>query len=110
MKPQVPGKISARRASELQSIQSEITAKSLNARCGKEYDVLVEEIVQNLEGTDEGLAIGRAWFQAPEVDGSVVIRYDLDDKNAVKKIVPGNVVRVKAVASSEVDIDSIFLG
>ena len=56
----------------------------------------------------EGLAIGRAWFQAPEVDGCVVIRYDLDCEEHKKAIKPGNVVRVKIVASTGVDLDSRF--
>ena len=72
---------------------------------GKELNVLVEEII---DADDEGLAIGRAWFQAPEVDGSVVIRYDLDDASAVSNIVPGAVVTVKVLASTGVDLDARF--
>ena len=110
MKGQVAHRTAVARANDLSAIQHEITQSLLRKRVGKIYDVLVEEIVQNLEGTDEGLAIGRAWFEAPEVDGNVVIRYDLDDRNAVKKIVPGVVVKVKAAASSEVDIDGFYVG
>lgn len=109
MKGRVAHKVAMERAETLKAIQAEITQKLLKKRVGKVYDVLVEEIVQNLEGTDEGLAIGRAWFEAPEVDGNVVIRYDLDDKNAVKSIVPGKVVKVKAVAASDVDIDGFYI-
>ena len=57
---------------------------SLKKYVSKELSVLIEEIIQidanyAEESADcsEGLAIGRAWFQAPEVDGSVVVRYDL---------------------------------
>lgn len=110
MKGQVAHRTAVARANDLSAIQHEITQSLLRKRVGKIYDVLVEEIVQNLEETDEGLAIGRAWFEAPEVDGNVVIRYDLDDRNAVKKIVPGAVVKVKAAASSEVDIDGFYVG
>ena len=110
MKGRVSKKVAEERASRLQEIQSEITQRRLRDRCGKEYDVLVEEIVENMQDTDEGLAIGRAWFQAPEVDGSFVIRYDRDDKDAVSDIIPGNMVRVKALASSEVDIDGEYIG
>ena len=110
MKGQVPHKTAVKRAEELSEIQHEITRESLKNRCGKIYDVLIEEIVENLEGTDEGLAIGRAWFEAPEVDGNVVVRYDLDDKKAVSAIVPGAVVKVKAVASSDVDVDGYYEG
>ncbi|MFA6938043.1 MAG: MiaB/RimO family radical SAM methylthiotransferase [Treponema sp.] len=109
MKGKVAKKIAEERAQNLQSIQHDITGKRLKARLGKTYDVLVEEIIENKEQSDEGLAIGRAWFEAPEVDGNVVIRYDLDDKKAVEKIKCGNVVKVKAVASTEFDIDGEYV-
>ena len=73
---------------------------------GQELDILVEEVIS---AEEEGLAIGRAWFQAPEVDGSVVIRYDLDDKAALEAVVPGSVVRVKVIASTGVDLDASFI-
>ena len=109
LKGRVPKKIAEKRAHELEKIQSEITARRLNDRIGKVYDVLVEEIIENKSGTDEGLAIGRAWFDAPEVDGNFVIRYDLDDAYAVKAIVPGARIKAKALASSEVDIDGVYI-
>lgn len=109
MKGRVSKKVSNARAEALQTIQSSITQKKLAARCGKIYDVLIEEIIENKDGTDDGLAIGRAWFQAPDVDGNVVVRYDLDDKESVLKIVPGSVVKVKALSSSEVDIDGVYV-
>lgn len=109
MENQVEKKVAEKRSSVLKKIQDKITAESLEKKCGKNYRVLIEEIVENLEGTDEGLAIGRTWFEAPDVDGNVVVRYDLDDKNAVEKIIPGKVVTVKAVAASGVDIDSVFV-
>ncbi|MCR5763944.1 MAG: 30S ribosomal protein S12 methylthiotransferase RimO [Treponema sp.] len=110
MKGRVPRKVAEKRASLLESIQSEITANRLKSRVGKEYEVLIEEIVQNPEETDEGLAIGRAWFEAPEVDGNVVVRYDLDDADAVSAVIPGALVKVRALASSAVDIDGEYVG
>lgn len=107
MKPRVPAKTAKARAGRLEALQSEITAKRLARYVGKEVNVLVEELVTGEEG--EGLAIGRAWFQAPEVDGSVVIRYDLDDAAAVKSVIPGAVVSVKVLASTGVDLDSRFI-
>lgn len=109
MKGKVAKKIAEERALNLQNIQHDITGKRLKSRLGKTYEVLVEEIIENKEQSDEGLAIGRAWFEAPEVDGNVVIRYDLDDKKAVEKIKCGNVVKVKAVASTEFDIDGEYV-
>ncbi|MGN0728102.1 30S ribosomal protein S12 methylthiotransferase RimO [Treponema sp.] len=108
MKRQVSAAKAKERAVRLENFQAEITAENLKLRCGKKYDVLIEEIIENKDGTDEGLAIGRAWFEAPEVDGAFVVRYDLDSEAAVKKIVPGAVVKVLAVSASGVDIDGEF--
>lgn len=109
-KKRVSPKKSVRRAERLTEIQNKITSQRLAQRVGKEYSVLIEEVIQNESGTDEGLAIGRAWFEAPDVDGSFVVRYDLDDKNIAKDIVPGKVVKVKATASSEFDLDGEYFG
>ncbi len=109
-KGKVSKKIAEKRAAALESLQGSITQERLKDRVGKTYDVLVEEIIENKDGTDEGLAIGRAWFEAPEVDGSVVIQYDLDDKNAVSQIVPGEMIKVRALSSSEFDIYGEWIG
>lgn len=124
MKPRVPAKIAKKRAEALEELQTTITEKKLKGYVGKEFDVLIEEIIHSAQDAqslsaqkesfgenfddDEGLAIGRAWFQAPEVDGCVVIRYDLDCEEHKKAVKPGNVVRVKIVASTGVDLDSRF--
>lgn len=133
MKPKVPKKIAKKRAEILEEIQNQITAEKLAKYVGKKIDVLVEEIIfsgeknpaekkerniiqENWEKVNseaenfqnEGLAIGRAWFQAPEVDGNVVIRYDSDCENQKNAVKPGNVVRVKILASAGVDLDSRF--
>lgn len=124
MKPRVPAKIAKKRAEALEELQTTITEKKLKGYVGKKFDVLIEEIIHSAQDAqslsaqkesfgenfddDEGLAIGRAWFQAPEVDGCVVIRYDLDCEEHKKAVKPGNVVRVKIVASTGVDLDSRF--
>jgi ribosomal protein S12 methylthiotransferase len=112
MKGRVPVRVAKARAAHLEELQTAITAERLNSFVGKELNILVEELITNGEneasGENEGLAIGRAWFQAPEVDGSVVIRYDLDDPEAVSSIIPGSVVTVKVLASTGVDLDSRF--
>ena len=107
MKPRVPAKTAKTRAGRLEALQAEITAKRLGRYVGKELNILVEEVISGEE--NEGLAIGRAWFQAPEVDGSVVIRYDLDDAAAVKAVIPGSVVTVKILASTGVDLDARYI-
>ena len=114
MKPRVPAKTAKARAAHLEELQTAITTERLERYVKQEVNVLVEELIsveENSEGAtnSEGLAIGRAWFQAPEVDGSVVIRYDLSDPEAVKSVVPGAVVTVKVLASTGVDLDSAYI-
>lgn len=109
-KPQVSSKISKKRAEKLVEIQGKITEEKLKERAGKEYDILIEEVLEeNHQSPAEGLAIGRAWFQAPEVDGSVVVRYDRSnplENNAVKM---GRIVRVFVSGSGEVDLNGDFV-
>ena len=129
-KGRVSAKTAQKRAEQLSEIQNEITQQELQKYIGKELCVLVEEIIQsdtarddvtpdhtrqdhtstdNLSDSDDGLALGRAWFQAPEVDGCVVIRYDTDDKEQVQAVKPGNVIRVKVLSAPGVDLDARFM-
>ena len=110
MRKQVPEAIAKARAEELELLQADITKKRLALRCGKEYDILIEEVVEpSEENESEGLAIGRAWFQAPEVDGNVVVQYDRDNPEEMRAVQSGRLVRVKIVSSGAVDLDSVFI-
>lgn len=113
MKKRVSEKVAQKRASELEEIQSEITNEKLQSWVGKQVDVLIEEIIQNdenySEDSSEGLAIGRAWFQAPDVDGCVVIRYERDEAKENYCMKEGNLVTVKILAVTGVDLDSRFV-
>ena len=112
-KKRVSKKIAQERAQNLENIQSQITLKKLEKYIGQETSVLVEEVIRNdadySEDSSEGLAIGRAWFQAPEVDGCVVIRYDLDDQKMKDSVQEGNVVTVKILSVTGVDLDASFV-
>ncbi len=105
-KNRVKANVSKKRAEKLCAVQAEITKKHLTSYVGKEFDILIEEIVS---GT-EGLAIGRAWFQASEVDGNVVVRYEKEVGNEKDFVKTGRFVRAKIVASGDVDLDAIFVG
>ena len=118
MKPRVPAKTAQTRADALVGLQTEITNERLARFAGQTVNVLVEEVISAGEGRaeevgdadpSEGLAIGRAWFQAPEVDGSIVIRYDLDIPAQAAAVVPGNVIKVQILASTGVDLDARFI-
>ncbi len=110
-KGRVASRTAQKRAAALEEIQSAITAQKLEGFVGSEVPVLVEEVISAPEddASGEGLAIGRAWFQAPDVDGSVVIRYENDDPAQVEAVQPGNVVNVKILASTTVDLDGRFI-
>ena len=115
-KHRVSEKLAKKRAEELEKIQSEITVKNLEKYIGKDYNVLIEEVIEpgsdngDSDSTEsEGLAIGRAWFQAPDVDGAVVIRYDLEEKDQVDAIKAGNIVSVRILASTGLDLDGRFI-
>lgn len=111
LKPRIPAKTAEKRAALLQELQSQITMEQLQNFAGTQQNVLIEEILDtdpDSEGA-EGLAIGRAWMQAPEVDGCTVIRYDLDDKKQVEMMKSGNVVKVKILSCTGVDLDSVLV-
>lgn len=110
MKHRVPEKTAEARAAALVEAQAEITRARLSERCGREYDVLVEEVLaENADAPDEGIAIGRAWFQAPEVDGSVVVSYDRSDAAAFAAVRTGRLVRVRVTSSGDVDLYGGFV-
>ena len=106
-KNRVPVRIAKERARALEEIQSEITRSQLEEYVNKELDVLVEEIIAG-DGS-EGLALARAWFQAPEVDGCVVVRYDADDKNQSDRVQPGSLIKVQVLACTGADLDARLL-
>ena len=109
-KGQVPHKSAEKRAALLVEAQAKITRERLRQRCNQEYDVLIEEVLsQSQENPDEGLAIGRAWFQAPEVDGSVVVRYDSSSELESQAVQVGRLVRVRVLSSGDVDLNGDFL-
>ncbi len=103
---QVPGKTAANRSHRLQEIQTRITAAALEKRLGAETDILIEEIIEGGDGEGTGLAIGRAWFQAPDVDGAIVVRYEPEQE---ARIIPGKTVRVRLCSTGGVDITGDLL-
>ncbi len=107
-KGKIPKKTAEARLAEIQSIQTSITETKLDSFIGKEIEVLVEELIQ---AEDKAfLALGRAWFQAPEVDGAVVLNFNLNSKdNDGNQIGPGSVVKAKILARNGFDLDAVVL-
>jgi len=106
LKGRVPKKIARSRLEALQALQAEITVRQLAFFVDREIDVLVEEVIQG----DSTVALGRAWFQAPEVDGSVVLSYT---EGAVDRdghpLQGGSLVRARVTAVNGVDLVAIHI-
>ena len=87
-------KVAARRQKKLEKLQEKITSEHLQEFVGREYDVLIEELIEG-----EDLAIGRIWAQAPEVDGlTVVMGRDME---------PGKVYRCGITKVNGVDLEAV---
>ena len=121
MKKRVPKKTAKTRLDTLQEIQIRVTPEELRFFVGKTVEVLVEELIAEPvnspdAGTDDGgipvpasrLALGRAWFQAPEVDGSVVLQFEDDQKDRDgMPIGPGSRVDAYIMAVNGVDVEAV---
>ena len=105
-KGKIPKKTAEARLAEIQNTQTSITEKKLDSFIGKEIEVLVEELIQ---AEDKAfLALGRAWFQAPEVDGAVVLNFNLNSKDIDgNQILPGSVVKARIAARNGFDLEAV---
>jgi ribosomal protein S12 methylthiotransferase len=81
---------------ELESLQNGITEKQLDRWIGRDFDVLIEEDIEQ-----EDLLIGRMFAQAPEVDGSTVVL------SASGK--PGDVIRCGIRRRVGIDLEAVPL-
>jgi len=98
----VPAKLAQARKTAIEEAQERITRERLERFVGRELDVLVEEVVEPAPGAEDAaeLCIGRAWNQAPDVDGLTVLRGLCE---------PGAVARAKVLAVAGVDFDAAVL-
>lgn len=66
----VPSRTASRRRDKVLSMHRALSEEYLAKYVGQRIAVVVEEAVDSAEGFD---AVGRAWFQAPDIDGRVFI-------------------------------------
>ena len=106
MKARVPKKIAARRKALVEEIQTGISEKRMDRFVGRSMEALVEEALP-IPAADpvstgrEYRYLGRLYCQAPEVDGSTVLR-------SGKPLVTGTFVRGRIVARRGFDLDMIL--
>jgi ribosomal protein S12 methylthiotransferase len=84
----VPPKVKEERREALMLTQQSISPRKNTALIGKRLDVL-------LEGTGDGVTVGRSYRDAPEIDGVVLIREELR---------PNRLVTVKITDALEYDL------
>ncbi len=88
----VPEHVAEQRAGELMALQEKISSAKLKKRIGNTCDVIIDEV------TDEGCAVGRSKYEAPDVDGVIYIQ------NA-KELKIGQIAKVKITGSDEHDLE-----
>ena len=86
----VPEAVKEERWHRFMAAQARISAARLQSRIGREIDVIIDE------ADGEGGATGRSQWDAPEIDGQVLLR----DADAA----PGDIVRVRIEDADETDL------
>jgi ribosomal protein S12 methylthiotransferase len=124
MKGRVAKKVAQARVDTIREAQTRITPEKLTFFMGKTVEVLVEEVIPGDDDaavsatstTDPAapaipasrLALGRAWFQAPEVDGSVVLQYEENQRDLDgNPIGPGSVVEAVIMNVNGIDVEAV---
>ncbi len=86
----VPEAVKEERWHRFMAVQQEVSREILAARVGTTIDVIVDEV-------GEDGAVGRSKWDAPEIDGSVV----LDGARSLK---PGDIVKARVEAADDYDL------
>ncbi len=88
---------SERQKEKLETLQMQISEERMDRFVGEELLLIVEEEVQ-----EEPLYLTRAYMQAPEVDGLVVLR--------AENLEPGRIVRGKIIRRNSLDLEAVLAG
>lgn len=82
----VDEQIREERAARLMELQSQISYEKLEARVGKEYQVLIDYV------SDDGVAVGRSKYESPDIDGVISIpnTKDVQVGDLVKAVITGH--------------------
>ncbi len=89
---EIPAELKRERFERLMEVAQAVSSGQLAKKVGRTIDVLVDDVQP-----EHGRAIARSKWDAPEIDGQVII------ENA-RNIKPGDLVSVKVTASDEYDL------
>ncbi len=81
----------------LEELQERITEERMDRFVGRELDILIEEKVAGAS-----LFFGRGYLQAPDVDGSTIVR-------SGKVLHPGELIRCRIVQRNGIDLEAVPL-
>lgn len=95
MPDQLPNEVKEARRAKVMEIQEEISAELLQPYLGGRLDVLVDAPHPEWPG----LFVGRAWFQAPEVDGVVYL--------SGENVAPGDMVSAEVTGTFSYDLNAL---
>lgn len=108
MKPYISKKIAEQRKKILNEIQIAITNTMLHRFYDKKLIILIEEIFIHNDKNEQCIALGRAWFQAPEVDGSVVLNFTEGQKDSEgNPLAPGSFIKVRITGIHGIDLEAV---
>ena len=108
MKPCIPKKTAEQRKKILNNIQITITNTMLHRFYGEKLTILIEEIFTHNDKNEQHIALGRAWFQAPEVDGSVVLNFTEGQQDSEgNPLAPGSFIKVRITGIHGIDLEAV---
>jgi len=93
MKGQILQKVKKQRLKEIMILQQEISKAHGKKMIGKKLDCMIQGRIVD----EEGVYIGRTYMDAPDVDGFIFIKSDIE-------LLSGDFVRVKVVDYKEYDL------
>jgi ribosomal protein S12 methylthiotransferase len=99
LKGRVPKKTITERIERAQAAQQAVSEERLDRFIGRELEVLIEERIAAANEPDGPLSLGRAYLQAPDVDGLTVVS-GLD-------CAPGDIVACKMASRAGLDLSGV---
>jgi ribosomal protein S12 methylthiotransferase len=100
MGKRVPKRIAEERKNILEERQQGISERRMERFLGREMDILIEEKFESPGDMPPlGLYLGRAYCQAPEVDGAVLV-------SSGKTLIPGTMVRCRVAGRAGIDLEA----
>lgn len=93
----VPAEVKQERYQRLMELQQSISLQINQSFVGQTLDVLVE-------GFDNGLAIGRSYRDAPEIDGMVLIETGEKLRDPMEELAIGSIIPIKITGAMPYDL------